>query len=111
MTAVYWNRYPNEGLWINSRVDSSQKLLLKGNIFPLRWAKNSREIYAVNSDKTPPEIIKVSANTGLYKVIYIPPSGKIYYIDITPDGETIVSAIRETNSDVWMIENFDPDVE
>ncbi|RPI68033.1 MAG: hypothetical protein EHM47_15010, partial [Ignavibacteriales bacterium] len=70
MIAVDWNRYPTSGLWIISRVDSSQKFLLKGNIVPLRWAKNSKEIYAVNSDKTPPEIIKVSANTGLYKVIY-----------------------------------------
>jgi len=34
MTAVYWNRYPNEGLWINSRVDSSQKFLLKGIFVP-----------------------------------------------------------------------------
>ena len=33
------------------------------------------------------------------------------YIDISSDGKIIVAAIPETNSDVWMIENFDPDVE
>ena len=35
----------------------------------------------------------------------------MYDIDITPDGKTIICNIEEKNSDVWMIENFDPDVE
>jgi len=55
----------------------------------------------------------VNANTGVNKVVYTLPSNEIDFedVDITSDGKTIVCAIKETNSDVWMIENFDPDVE
>jgi len=114
--AIYYNRQPYEtkrGLWIISRKDSSQKLLLNGFIFPLEWSADSRWIYALNSDKTPPEILMINSNTGVTKVVYSMPSSKIYFedVDITPSGKTIVCAIEETNSDVWMIENFDPDVE
>ncbi len=114
--AIYYNRQPYEtkrGLWIISRKDSSQKLLLKGFIFPLEWSEDGNWIYAINSDKTPPEILMINSNTGLTKVVYSMPSSEIYFedVDITPSGKIIVCAIKETNSDVWMIENFDPDVE
>jgi Tol biopolymer transport system component len=117
-TAIFWNRTRNiineisYGLWVISHKDSSQKLLLKGFIFPLKWSEDGNWIYAFNSEKTPAEVLIVNANTGLTKVIHsIPPSRIVGDIDITPDGKTIVCAIEETNSDVWMIENFDPDVE
>jgi len=114
--AIYWNRYPTEisrGLWNISLKDSTQKLILRGMIYPLSWSNDGKWIYAINSGKTPPNILMVNANTGLTKVIYTMPSRKIYYwdVDITPDGKAIVCAIEETNSDVWMTENFDPDVE
>ena len=117
--AIFWNRSRdiiNEisyGVWVISPRDSSQKLLLKGSIFPVEWSEDGKWIYAINSLKTPPEILMVSANTGITKLIYTLPTDQIKYYDtdISQDGKTIVSAIRETNSDVWMIENFDPDVE
>ena len=112
--AVYWNRRPSAGIWIISLKDSSQKLLLNGENYPLKWSKDSNWIYSINISKTPPEILMVNANTGLTKFISTLPSNKVELnneVDITPDGKTIVCAIEETNSDVWMIENFDPDVE
>ncbi|MBK7377953.1 MAG: serine/threonine-protein kinase [Ignavibacteriales bacterium] len=114
--AIYWNRYPPSvarGLWLISRKDSSQKLLLQGMIYPLRWSNDSQGVYVINSTKTPPEILIVFVNTGLTNLIYTLPTNEIGYndIDISSDGKTIVCAIEETNSDVWMIENFDPDVE
>ncbi|MBK7377955.1 MAG: protein kinase [Ignavibacteriales bacterium] len=116
--AIFWNRTRNiineisYGMWIISPKDSSQKLLLKGFILPLEWSEDGSWIYAINSEKTPAEILTVNAKTGLTKVIYsIPPSRILGDVDITSDGKTIIYAIQETNSDVWMIENFDPDVE
>ena len=56
----------------------------------------------------------ISPTNGYSKIIFKLPLGEIidsYDIDITPDGKTIVAAMQEPNSDVWMIENFDPDVE
>lgn len=115
--AIHWNRHPR-GLWVISLEDSSQKLLLEGLIRPLEWSKDGKWIYAFNSDKTPPDILMVSAITGKSKFIYTlttrnTVSHNTLYrdFDISRDGKRIVGAIKETNSDVWMIENFDPDVE
>jgi len=107
--AILWNRKP-AALWIISNKDSSQRSLLNGSVYPLKWSKDGKWIYAVDYTKTPPNILMVNANTGLNKVIYTLPPDKIGSVDITPDGKTIVCAIQEINSDVWMIENFDPDV-
>ena len=30
---------------------------------------------------------------------------------LTPDGRTLVTEIREVSSDVWLVLNFDPDIE
>ncbi len=115
--ALFWNLYPRVediGLWKISKKDSSSKLLLRGNIIPLNWSKDGKWIYAIDYNITPTKILMISAITGVTKLLYTLPPGKIYWggdIDITPDGKTIVCAVQETNSDVWMIENFDPDVE
>ncbi len=117
--AVFWNRLQNNesenGIWIISNKDSSQKFILRDYIFPLGWSKDSRWIYAISHYyKTPQEILIVSVNTGLTKLIYVFPPGEIdpyWDIDISRDGKIIVCAIKETNSDIWMMENFDPDVE
>ena len=112
--AVYWNRLEEVGLWIISLKNSSQKLLIKGIINPLKWSQDNRWIYAINSEKLPMDILMISSSNGLTKIVYTLPSNQINRnssVDISPDGKTIVAAIQETNSDVWMIENFDPDVE
>ena len=80
----------------------------------MEWSKDGKWIYGINRSKTPREIVIVSANTGQTKTVYILPSSKILTldgVDISPNGNTIVCAIQETSSDIWMIENFDPDVE
>ncbi len=69
------------GVWIISRKDSSQKLLLKGINLPLKWSKDSKWIYAIDYNKTPAEILMVNANTSLTKVIYTLPSGKLNYFE------------------------------
>ena len=116
--AVWWIRWLNgengRGLWVISTKDSSQKLIMKGFVVPIKWSKDGKWIYAINRDKSPHEVIMISPTTGISKLILKIPSDKIgpyMYIDISSDGKIIVAAIPETNSDVWMIENFDPDVE
>ncbi len=115
--AVYWNKIPSEtkrGLWIISLKDSFYKFLVYGSTYPLKWSEDNKWIYAINSNKTPSEIVMISANNGLIKsVLTLPFGAALSYadIDITSDGKTIISDVDETTSDVWMIENFDPDVE
>ena len=88
--------------------------ITKGLTQPLGWSEDSKWIYAISSEKALPELLMINANTGNAKIIYTFPSDKIDSysgVDISSDGKTIVCAIEERNSDVWMIENFDPDVE
>ncbi len=109
----WWNRKPS-GIWIISLMDSSQKLIHKGDdIYPLKWSKDGKWIYAINCDKTPADIFRLSVTTGINNVMYTLPfdNSDPDGIDITSNGKLIVCALREINSDVWMIENFDPDVE
>ena len=72
-------------------------------------------IYTLKIDNAQSEIIKVSLLNGESKSIYKFSMGSSVWgfakVDVTPDGKTIVAAIQENISDVWMIENFDPDVE
>ncbi len=112
--AVFWNRWNDEtldGLWIISKDDSMQNHLIWGNIRPIEWSRDGQYIYAINYDKIPTEIIKVSAENGNIKESIKMPFDKVVGADITPDGKTILFTVEEENSDVWMIENFDPDIE
>ena len=114
--AVWWNRLDDieVGLWTIDLKNSTQKLLVKGIINPLKWSKDNKWIYAINVEKSPMDILMISSSNGLTKVVYTLPSNQINRhssVDISPNGKTIIAAIQETNSDVWMIENFDPDVE
>ena len=48
--AVWWNRSPiktSKGLWLISQ-DSSQKLVMLGAIYPIRWSEDGRWVYAFN---------------------------------------------------------------
>ena len=86
----------------------------KGEIYPLKWSGDSKWIFATSYDKYPNEIFLVSVQTGRNKMVYILPSSGIdlgYDLSISPDAKTILCTVQETSSDVWMIENFDPDVE
>ncbi len=89
------------------------EFIKKGRLFPLKWSPDGKTIYAFEYQST--RILTVSTRDGFaQELIKIPFNGVNVLnedIDMTPDGKTIVCAVPETNSDVWMIENFDPDVE
>jgi Tol biopolymer transport system component len=110
--AVYWDKKMN-GLWSISLKDSLQNLVMGGRLFPLKWSQDGKTIYAFEFEST--KILAVSTRDGSAKEhIKIPFYGVNAInddIDITPDGKTIICTVPGVNSDVWMIENFDPDVE
>ena len=111
--AAYWNpeiKILKQGFGLISLKDFSKKLLLKGFVCPLKWSKDGMWIYAIDVLKK--SIIAFSKRTLETKLIYtFPVEVGNYDVDITQDGKTIVCDMEEITSDVWMIENFDPDVE
>ncbi len=112
--AVYWNRLGDEtldGLWIISNDDAVQNHLFWQNIWPLKWTEDGKYIYAINFDKVPSEILKLSSKDGSIKEQIKIPFDDVWDADISSDGKIFICNVGEENSDVWMIENFDPDVE
>jgi len=115
--AAYWNRvYPAnlQGLWVISLRDSSQTRLLRGKVHPLEWSTDGKWIYAWNTEIRPLAILEVPVDGGQAQTVVTLPFENIDSlggISMTPDGKRIVCASLEVQSDVWLMENFDPEVE
>ena len=113
---VHWNRWENDksfrGLWRISLEDSSQVFLAKGDFFPIEWSADGKWIYYWNPGKKPVEIMMIPAHGGKPKTYSILPFENVWEgnISITPDGKAIVCAVIENQSDVWLMESFDPEV-
>jgi serine/threonine protein kinase len=107
--AVYWNRRPTFGLWLISLEDSSQVLLHSGSIFPIGWSSNGNWVFANISEK-PSEILMIPVSGGEAKTFLTLPFEKIGSVSMSPDGKKIVCTVFETQSDAWLMEDFDPEV-
>lgn len=113
---VHWNRPPERGLWIISLVDSTHKLLRKGRVVPIGWSHDSEWIYAVDSVGERIIILKISLEDGRENIIldtlFSQEKGRIalFYVSMTPDGKSFVFPALKSLSDIWVVENFDPDI-
>ena len=112
--AIRWNRWEQgknlSGLWLISLEDSSQTLLHRGRFHPIEWSADGKWIYAYNPVQKPIKILKIPASDGDPKALVTLPFDNVNGISMTPDGRGIVCAVIETQSDVWLMENFDPEV-
>lgn len=111
--AVSWNRRPELGLWLISLDDSSQVRLcpwLGLFDYPIRWSADGDWIYA--KDWLRPEILRIPVTGGEPKKFLTLPFEDIDDggIAMTPDGKNIVCTVSESLSDIWLMENFDPEV-
>ena len=107
------HRINSPGLWVISLEDSSQTFLYKGWCDSIGWSADGKWIYVMRKidkgDKI--EIIKIFATSGETKTILTLPFEKFVWVEsMTSDGKQFVCEVSETQSDVWLIENFDPEV-
>lgn len=111
--AVHWNRTGTEqaGLWLISLKDSSQTQLANGFIYPIKWSNDEQWIYAYDKNNLGSEILKISIRSGNVQPFLILPYENVScQIAITPDEKRIVCTVWDSQSDIWMMENFDPEV-
>jgi Tol biopolymer transport system component len=114
--AVRWLRLPtNEanldpppGVWILGTENASQTLLTEEDLWPIRWASDGNWIFALHNDNR--RIFKVSARDGEPKLL-LTADKPILWASVTNDGRRIVAALQEVQSDLWITENFDSDLE
>ena len=112
--AAYWGRLADNekivyGLWVISLQDSCQTLISNGAYLPIKWSNDGNWIYAYYylTDK----LLLFSADGGSSKTHFeLPFENATYGGDITPNGSYGVAAVEESTSDIWLMENFDPEV-
>jgi len=121
--AVNWNRieYGNildpfgsetrgpfaQGLWIIYEKDQSQNHISDKDLYPIGWDLEGKTVYAVDIANN--TIIKVPIDSSESTEI-IKYRGEFWGADMSSDETKIVYAVGERKSDIWMMENFDPEV-
>jgi serine/threonine protein kinase len=128
-------RWSNSGdkvaLFVNRLVDGSQEMRLwvlsvadgkfnpiAGTMFyPVGWASDDRSIFVMNfpadwSDAAEMIIFRMNPADGRIEPHAALPfaPNELKDIVISPDGRTMVLLHKETVSDIWLVEDFDPDI-
>jgi serine/threonine protein kinase len=98
------------GIWLISLSDSSQMPVcwLKDPCYIISWSRNGRWIYfRINSGKT---IYKVNITDHKIERVITLPLDPSLDVAMLPDESGFVFSAGQSLQDVWMAENFDPDV-
>jgi len=111
--AITWNRRGNPGLWLVSLTDHSERLVAEENVFAVGWSPDGTKIYAlhhypgVQTFLFEDHVLVIPAEGGNSRTLFTLP-GAITGVSISPDGQKFVCSTSESISDIWLIENFDP---
>lgn len=114
--AVFWNRHPMRGLWITPVADSLREDLaepiIEGSVFPIGWSQDSKEIFAYDARETNERkgILFISYEDGAVNDSLDLPFDDAYVTTASSDGNTFGCLVLENKSDVWIVRNFDPEV-
>ena len=115
--AVSWNRMPKRGIYIiplEGSVPSEQRSrqLSVGMQGPIGWSSDGKQIYAVEFGKdTIFAILVENGDPRTIVTLQLPGDRTLSDAAITSDGRRVAYVVSESQSDVWMIENFDPEAQ
>jgi len=107
--AVNWNRQPTPGLWVISLDDSSEKFMGGSRSRdPIGWSPDGRWVYARETTSAKTDYLMIDVESGQTKPLPILPftiDGKTYFKVV--DDKPGIFVDGKSQSDVWVIENFD----
>jgi serine/threonine protein kinase/WD40 repeat protein len=109
--ALYWNRRDGPGLWIVSTKGGLERHLAKGlHVFPVGWSSDGKWVYFVQSgSRDELQLQKVAVEGGPpERVMTLPFDKPVWDVRMTPDAKQVVCSVVERQSDIWLVENFDP---
>ena len=107
------------GLWVLSW-SSRQPRFLTPNVDPIGWSQDNEWIYGSQNSTNPlvrvdstNALVRVSLRTSKVDPIGSFPRGSLTLgsCSLTPDRQAIICALTEGNSDAWIIDDFDPEVQ
>ncbi|MFQ5641558.1 MAG: protein kinase [bacterium] len=91
--------------------DSSYVSVQMGYLYPIQWSADGNNIYTLDLSKNPNEILVVPSNGRNSKtLVTMPLKNDGDDMSMTSDGKRIVCPVNELLSDIWLMENFDPEV-
>ena len=65
-----------------------------------------KKIHKIPVDGSEPKLFM----TLPFEKLFFEQENRSAAVTMTPDGKSIICSVRETISDAWLIENFDPEV-
>ncbi len=113
--AIFWNR-PDYGLWIVSLTDSLQTLVLSEfSCYPLNWSEGEDSIYFASPSVSSVRmgfkyICRVEIQSGGIDTILTLPFEDVWHVSMSPDRRQLVCEVKNVQNDLWLVENFDPEV-
>jgi Tol biopolymer transport system component len=107
--ALYWNRGDNRGIWMISLADNSARILAREQYMNLAgWSPDGRFVYFSADGSN--VIVSAPSGGGDPRTVLTMPGEISDSASISPDGRRFVGSIAEQKSDVWLMENFDPEM-
>jgi Tol biopolymer transport system component len=107
--AVSCNCPGGEGVWIVSIRDSSRTLIYNDSeMLPVGWSANGAWVYVMKPDSQ--RLMRIPARGGSAELLLEIPFERVGDVDVSPDGTRIACAVPVTQADIWLIENFDPEL-
>jgi Tol biopolymer transport system component len=114
--AVNWHRRQPEGnqkqnLWTISLADSSEIRVFDDTVWPLGWSADGEWVYALDRWTKPYRVIRILATGGEAETVFEWPfEGKNGTCVMGSNESQWVCTVGESSSDIWLVENFDPDM-
>jgi Tol biopolymer transport system component len=111
--AVFWNRDADRGrgLWVIPLSGKTPTRVLDQELVtPIAWSEDAKAVYYVKSDNGGSSRIWAVSASGGRPQLYLELPLKAHEIDMSADGKHLVCEVDEEESDIWIVEGFDPDV-
>ena len=111
--AFFWNRVgPQSGLWLVSLEDDRHLPIVYSQsgimLYPIKWSSDGAWIYASTSREKTAKIVRVAVDGSVIEDVATVPGMEWWNVDISPDDSMFVVALPEQKSNIWMVQNFDP---
>ena len=118
--AVYWNRSLGDqgtpagrGIWTMAPDGGDQRMILhRDSIYaPLGWSSDGNSLYVYSSEMSAnPDIFILPATGGAAKKVTEIPLRDVTSLRMSPDCKRFICCVGDRRSDLWLVEDFDPDV-
>lgn len=83
---------------------------IENNIDLAGWSRDGKWLYLMMSDTGKTSISRMRIDGGMRESVISLPWPDIFEVVMAPDCSTFACVRGQSQSDIWMIENFDPDV-